>query len=226
MGSSCLRPLVRVMWPQGAPLIRIEYVTEVTQSIIMFTYLSEKPIFNIISFRHLHSTLSKALLISVWVVVNMSVFSIDGMADLVELKKGSIEVSITVLGASCVSGFWKFELGKEFNALSISVIWTINRFGLDRISMFVGIVSGFVAWITVAAGRMVVNGFGCGCVCVFFATGSDGRMEGDGVGWWGHGSTRVSSFWYGQLVVAVRQSRWPATMGCTIVHPCLEFHRY
>lgn len=71
----------------------------------MFTYLSEKPIFNIISFRHLHSTLSKALLISVWVVVNMSVFSIDGMADLVELKKGSIEVSITVLGASCVSGF-------------------------------------------------------------------------------------------------------------------------
>ena len=64
MGSPCLRPLVGVIWPRGLPLILMEYVTEVTQSIIRFTHLVLKPIFNIISWRQPHSTLSKTLLIS------------------------------------------------------------------------------------------------------------------------------------------------------------------
>ena len=64
IGSPCLKPLVGVIWPLGFPLILIEYVTEVTQSIIVFTHLAENPIFSMISFKHPHSTLSKALLIS------------------------------------------------------------------------------------------------------------------------------------------------------------------
>ena len=110
----------------------------------------------------------------------MSVFSFDGMVDFVEFRKGSIEVSITVLGASYVNGFGRLELGKEFKALSIFVICALNRFRSNRISVFIGIVSGIVACITVEACCMVVVGSGCGCV--FFATSSDGRMEGDGVG--------------------------------------------
>ena len=65
----------------------------------------------------------------------MSVFSFDGMVDFVEFRKGSIEVSITVLGANCVSGFGSLELGKEFKALSISMICALNRFRSNRISM-------------------------------------------------------------------------------------------
>ena len=64
MGSPYLKPLVGVMWPLGFPLILIEYVTEVTQSITVFIHLVENPILSMISFKHPHSTLSKALLIS------------------------------------------------------------------------------------------------------------------------------------------------------------------
>ena len=70
MGSPCRKPLVGVIWPRGSPLILMEYVIEVTQSIIRLTYLVWKPIFNIISWRQPHSTLSKALLISSFKVIS------------------------------------------------------------------------------------------------------------------------------------------------------------
>lgn len=139
-----------------------------------------------------------------WVVFKVSGFSFDAMADFVEFKKGSSEVFVTVLGASHVSGFVRFEFGKEFKAFSISVICTLNRFGLNGISVFVGTVSGIIACITTAVGSMVLIDSGCGCIS--FAIGGDGCMKGDGVVRWGHGGAKG-------FVVLV----WTTCDGCTLV---------
>lgn len=90
--------------------------------------------------------------VDLWGVgVNVSVVSSDRMVDVVEQKKECFGVSVIFVRASCVDEVCIVEFGKKFKSWSMAVICVLKRFGSDKISVFVGTVSGIMACIAVVA---------------------------------------------------------------------------